>query len=189
MVKSISNFSLMAFEEKNMNLLLLTNDKQIYIELRKIIDNLDFNSVNLVYSQDEDLYSHSKKIITSRNDYVFLANQDIYYPLNTLKELFLDFNRKKYAGFISGYYQDNKPHYIKDIYNDQRKYHKVLENSLTNRLISVDIYSIYGIMMNHDVFNKCDFSKPDLFGLDLRKLGYENFINLNITYKKYIEEK
>lgn len=178
-----------------LDFLILVNNQDLFLEVRDFAVNVDSSLV--VYSEQDNLLKVAKEYLTPKNEYVFLANENIILPPTSLVKLYEDFLNNRCAGFISGEFQDRPTVYwVENVlyYEKDPKYIYSNERKIEGNLIEVDTISVYGLLTRLKLYNEY-FCMEDLdrygghsFGVRLRRSGYQNYVDTRVKYKTRRDE-
>ena len=184
-------------------LLCLTNQAELYPKCRNLLpevfDGLETPAGHkyltiYIENQDTNLLLEAKKYLDEKSGYTFLYNENIILPPDTISNLMNLYSYHPNAGFVSGHFAEYPITYnFKDIYDVTSDRIKWDEIDLTDR-IRVDTTIPYGMLTKTKSFVDLFTVKQDAlaslaYGLNLRRAGYENYIDTNLKYfygEKYV---
>ena len=176
------------------SLLCIVSDKKLYVECRDFIREY-FGGVNclVVFSTRQLPLRESLEYLGDKNEFVFVANENLYLPPNTISGLYKDYTEHPKAGFIAGHFIEYPVGYwVNDIYSRAPKVIYSDERKLED-FQEVDInLPPYGLLTRTNLFK--DFFFRSLahngnYGLTLRRQGYTNYVDTKIRFRYGTEVK
>ena len=181
--RNIMGFS--ADLERLGDILCIVSDENLYLDCRDLLKEYMINGECLtVFSERKHLLRESLDYLNDKNEFVFVANENLYYPQGTIARLYSDYLDHPKAGFIAGYFTEYPMGYwVDDIYSETPKViysnEKVLES-----LQEIDsIMPPYGLLTRTENFKEF-FFRGNLggteYGLNLRKVGFKNYVDTRI---------
>lgn len=180
------------------NLLCITNNADLYVKCRNLLPTIfehileaPVNKYLTVFTEKKKLLNEAKLRIAiptnEKKNYVFLYNENIVLPTNTIKGLLDNYYDRPKAGFITGHFVEYPIAYkVNDIYSlEQEKIFSDKLNLSDSRLNEIDICFPYGMMTRLENFLDFNWDEDGViqYGIELRKQGYTNYLNTNIKYK------
>ena len=147
----------------------------------------------VVFEDSKKMLFEAKQYIKVRKPYVFLWNECITLPANTLRVLIELYERYPKAGFVSGHFVEFPVNYfVEDIYNpkvmNQWDKENLKAHSKVNGVVEVDTITPYGMLTKTEHFlnyfsDKGDSTNSLSYGIKLRQMGYTNYVGTRLTYK------
>lgn len=202
-----AQLDMMPCDQENINILTYVDGNQPLFEIaRNLTVNSKFKERLCVYrakgvpsvsifkkhrQRIADVHNEIKSLI-NECDYVFLLEDDTLPPLNVMQELVRNATEYPYAGFISAIeigrwgYEMIGGWRANDVYTPT----EITSVPLGEGVVKVDAAGLYCCIVKKDMYLKHYFEPfqnilgPDVnFGLELRKQGYQNYLNYNLRCK------
>lgn len=195
-------------EETNI-LGIVDGDSNLFVKARNLIQNsrfkerltVQFKSIHKLKHFDTlarrlriaDIHNQAKEYLTGNTDMVLLTEDDSLLPANCLRRLLIDFSYCPHAGFIQGVQIGR--HGIRhvgafmmdDIYQ-ATKIESLVPPEDKNTIEKIDSGGFYATLTRaktylnhqHKPFDNNSLGPDATFGNELRKQGYQNYIDWSI---------
>lgn len=177
-----------AADLRNNNLLCIVSDKNLYLECKEFLHEYFNDSECLVvYSERQYPLRESLDYLGDKNEFVFVANENLYLPPNAILKLYNDFLQYPKAGFIAGHFTEYPVGYwVDDIYSRTPKVLYSNEKELES-IQEVDIIlPPFGLLTKTNNFKELFFrsvAHNGNYGLALRRQGYTNYVDTSIKFR------
>lgn len=173
----------------SMSILAIVSDKDLYIPIRNYLnENIDFTETLTVYTERKHPIKEALFQV-GESDYVFIWNEKVILPNNTISRLLKDYSELPNAGFIMGHFMEYPLNYwVDDVYSDSPKCMLSSDRELRG-LTEIDLGWCFGLMTKTITFKDYFFrsisgtSNGVAYGLTLRRKGFRNFVDRNIELR------
>lgn len=181
-------FNLSTDLDKRINILCLCSNKELYLPIRDYI--LQYNAPG----EELTVYTEKKNVLVSleylgnKDEYIFLWNQNVIVPPEGVISLYREYLERPKAGFISGRVNKVVPYWVNDIYADKPKLVKTDKHKIESEVDVSYPFCMLTRMENFELYypNRGNGLK---FGLNLRRAGFQNYLNKQVICKYNVEEK
>lgn len=217
--KVITSLELLECDHSNVNILCIVDGPPaLYVKARNMVADMKYkNRLTLHYKSKEsvprfDIPSRRKRIANIHNfakenipedqDYVFSVEDDTTFSKNTLKKLLKVASENRAFGMAEGVELGRwgVPYVgawvADDIYDlKELKSLKNITDGLETRISRIDAGGLYCSLIKADLYKQHNFTSknglgPDInLGIELRQLGFDNFILWSIKCTHHFEDK
>ena len=167
----------------NNSMVCIVSNKDLLSEISKFLqDYFDDSECLVIFSERSLPLKDSLEYLT--DEFVFVANEFLYLPLNIISRLYANYLKFPKAGFVAGYFTEYPIGYwVDDIYSKTPKIIYSNEKELED-LQEVDIVlPPYGLLTRtanfKDLFFRGEIVGAE-YGLRLRQQGFKNYVDTNI---------
>lgn len=217
--KIITSLELLECNQNEVNILCIVDGStELYVKTRNLVADMKYKNRLTVHYKDGKLpprfdintrrkriagiHNFAKQHLADNQDFIFSVEDDTTFGRNTLKKLLKVAAENRAFGMAEGVELGRwgVPYVgawvADDIYNlKELKSLKNIKNPLESRLSRIDAGGLYCALIKADLYKQHNFTcsnglGPDVnLGIELRQLGFDNFIVWSIHCNHHYEDK